>query len=357
MDSQVDSQRLTSACLFGLCGLWLLAFIVLPGLSGSQLWAQSKAKAPSPREAPQLVIYSSQKEHILRELLGAYTEDTGVRVQLVYDQAGPLLTKLRAEGTSSPADVLLAIDAGNLWLASRQNLLRSLDSKLLQEGVPVHLRDPQGAWFGLSKRVRSVVYNPDLVDPKDLGDYEDLALPKWKGKLCLRTSQHVYNQSLVAVLLESWGEERTLKMLRGWVSNLAAPVFANDTQMLQAVARGQCQVGISNSYYLARLLNEQPDLKVRNHWPHPVHVNVFGGGVTRSSRQAELAQSFLEWLVSERGQQLIAGANFEYPVRASVQPAEVVRGWGQFEAFEVNLSVAGERQSAAVRLMDRARFR
>ncbi len=334
--------------VLGSFGLWLLL--------GGAVRAEA-SEAPAASEVKSLVIYSSQKEHILRELVESFSQETGVQIRLVYDQAGPLLTKLRAEGASSPADVLLAVDVGNLWLATQMDLLRPIQSEDLTSAIPNVLRDSQGRWFGLSQRARTIVYNPDQVAAEDLGSYADLAGAQWKGRLCLRTSGHVYNQSLVAVLLESLGEDKTLEVLRGWVRNLAAPVFANDTQLIRAVHSGQCHVGITNSYYLARILSDQPDIRVQLHWPERVHVNVFGGGVTRSSSQPDLGQQFLEWLVSESGQKLIAQANYEFPVREGIEPSQIVKSWGVFQPMEVHLSVAGERQSEAVRLMDRARYR
>jgi iron(III) transport system substrate-binding protein len=323
----------------------------------------TKASEPATSE---LVIYTSQKDFIMQPVVDAFVKETGVPTRVVFDQAGPLLERLRAEGDKSPADVLIAVDAGNLVLAAQQGLLTPVAptkaTRTWMDRVPAHLRDPDRRWFGFSQRVRSIVYNPDLVKAAELSTYEDLGNPKWKGRLCVRSSGHVYNQSLVALTIEQRGEDFAERLVKGWVANLAQPPFANDTQLIQAIAEGKCHLGISNHYYLARLLAEKPDLKARMFWADQrkgdggVHVNILGGGLTASVDQRENALRFLEWMTSVKTQNLLARANFEFPVVRGVEVHELVRGWGSFRPMQTNLRFAGQRQREAVKLFDRSQY-
>jgi iron(III) transport system substrate-binding protein len=232
---------------------------------------------------------------------------------------------------------------------------------VLDANVPANLRDPQGRWFGLSERARTIVYSTERVTPDQLSSYEDLADPKWKGRLCLRTSKKVYNQSLVATLIARHGEEKAEQIVRGWVANLAAVPFSNDTKAMEAVAAGQCDVTIVNTYYFGRLQQGQPDIKLALFWANQdssgTHINVSGAGVTRHAKHPEAAQKLLEWLSSETAQAEFAGRNMEYPVNPEVAPDPRVSGWGSFKADELNVNEAGRLQAAAIRLMDRAGYR
>jgi iron(III) transport system substrate-binding protein len=240
-------------------------------------------------------------------------------------------------------------------------LLQPVKSKTLAANIPAHLRDPEGLWFGLSVRARTVVYNTGKVKPAELSTYQDLASAKWKGRLCLRTSKKVYNQSLVAMMLAEHGEANTEQIVRGWVGNLAAPVFPDDTKMMEAIAAGQCDVGITNTYYFGRLIEKSPNLPLALFWPNQagsgVHVNVSGAGVTKYAKNPQGAVKLLEWLSSVTAQSLYADANMEYPVNPAVKPHPVVSGWGDFRQNNINVAKAGELQAAAVRLMDRAGYR
>lgn len=315
----------------------------------------------APLKADEVVVYSARIEQLIRPLFEAYTRDTGVKVRFVTDKEGPLMERLKAEGANTPADVLMTVDAGNLWQATQMGLLQPLRSATLERNVPAHLRDPEGNWYGLSVRARTVVYNTARVKPAELSTYEALAQPQWKGRLCLRTSKKVYNQSLVAMMIEEHGEARSEAIVRGWVANLAAPVFPDDTKMMEAIAAGQCDVGIANTYYFGRLMQKEPALPLALFWPNQdgagVHVNVSGAGVTRHAKNPQAALRLIEWLSSEKAQNLYADANMEYPVNPAVKPDPVVANWGSFKQNNINVAKAGELQAAAVRLMDRAGYR
>lgn len=319
------------------------------------------APAVADDKAGEIVVYSARKEHLVKPLFELYRQKTGIPVRYITDKAGPLLTRLKAEGSNTAADLLLTVDAGNLWQAAEQGLLLPLTSPVLEDNVPDHLQDPENRWFGLSVRARTIVYSTERVKPEELTTYEDLAGDKWKGRLCLRTSKKVYNQSLVAMLIARLGEEKTEEIVKGWVKNLAAPPFSNDTKAIQAVSAGLCDVTIVNTYYFGRLQKENPKLPLAVFWPNQqssgVHVNVSGGGVTKHADQPEAAKALLEWLSQPQAQKLLAELNLEYPVNPEVAIADQVAAWGTFDADPLNIAKAGELQAKAVRLMDRAGYR
>ncbi len=308
-----------------------------------------------------MVVYSARKEHLIKPLFDAYTERTGVVIRYVTDKAGPLLARLKAEGTNTPADMLITVDAGNLWQAAKQGVLARIDSPVLEDNVPAHLRAPDNRWFGLSVRARTIVYNPERVKPGELDTYEGLAEPTWKGRLCLRTSKKVYNQSLVAMMIERLGPEKTEAVVRGWVDNLATVPFSNDTKTMQAIAAGQCDVGIVNTYYFGRLQKKQPNIGLALFWPNQqaggVHVNVSGAGVTAHAKHRMAAVKLLEWLSTPEAQEMFAGLNLEYPANPAVKPAAAVAAWGDFQEDRLNVAQAGRLQVEAVMLMDRAGYR
>jgi iron(III) transport system substrate-binding protein len=318
-----------------------------------------------PALAEEVVVYSARNEQLIKPLFDAYTRDTGVQIKFITDKEGPLMARLQAEGKNTPADVLLTVDAGNLWQASEEGLLRPLRSKTLQANVPAHLRDPDNAWFGLSVRARTLVYNASKVRPADLSTYEDLANPKWKGRLCLRTSKKVYNQSLVAMMIKEYGEGKTEDIVRGWVGNLATQPFPDDTKAMEAVAAGQCDVTLVNTYYFGRLMEKNPKLPLAIFWPNQnlknkesgVHVNISGAGVTRHAKNPAGAQKLIEWLSSDKAQNLFADVNLEYPVNPKVAPDKSVAAWGSFKQNLINVKEAGSLQVKAVKLMDRAGYK
>jgi iron(III) transport system substrate-binding protein len=325
------------------------------------LLSTAAALLTAPALAQDVVVYSARIEQLIRPLFDAYTRDTGVKVRFITDKEGPLLERLKAEGPNTRADVLLTVDAGNLWQAAQTGLLDTVHSPLLERNIPEHLRDPDDQWFGLSIRARTIVYNTTRVRPADLSTYEDLGAAKWKGRLCLRTSKKVYNQSLVAMMIAEMGEARTERVVKSWVANLAAPVFPDDTKMMEAIAAGQCDVGIGNTYYYGRLMEKSPALPLALYWPNQqgsgVHVNISGAGVTRHAKNRDGAIKLIEWLSSARAQNLFADANLEYPVNPEVAADPVVAAWGSFKQNRINVTSAGALQAAAVKLMDRAGYR
>jgi iron(III) transport system substrate-binding protein len=311
--------------------------------------------------AEQVVVYSARIEQLIKPMFDAFTKDTGIGVKFVTDKEGALLARLKAEGKNTPADMLITSDAGNLWEAAREGLLRPVESKTLETNIPAYLRDPQNQWFGLSVRARTIIYNTQKVKPSDFSTYEALAEPKWKGRLCLRTSKKVYNQSLVAMMIAEHGEAKTEQIVKGWVANLAIDPLSDETKAMEFVAAGQCDVTLANTYYYGRLMEKNPSLPLAIFWPNQagsgVHVNISGAGVTRYAHNVPAAIKLLEFLSSEKAQNLFADVNMEYPVNPKVKPDPLVASWGTFKQNRINVTTAGELQAEAVKLMDRAGYR
>ena len=311
--------------------------------------------------ADEIVVYSARNEQLIKPLFDAYTAATGTQIKFITDKEGPLLEKLKAEGKSTPADMLITVDAGNLWLAAKEGVLTKVNSKVLKANIPAHLRDPGNRWFGLSVRARTIVYSTARVQPADLSTYEALGDAKWKGRMCLRTSKKVYNQSLVAMMIARLGEAKTEQVVKSWVANLATDVFPDDTKLMEAMAAGQCDVGLVNTYYFGRLKKNQPAAPLALFWPNQkdrgVHVNVSGAGVTAHAKHRQAAVKFLEWLSSNKAQNMFADENLEYPANPKIKPDAMVAAWGKFKQDTVNVSKAGSLQVKAVMLMDRAGYK
>jgi iron(III) transport system substrate-binding protein len=311
--------------------------------------------------ADEVVVYSARNEQLIKPLFDAYTKETGVTINFITGTEGALLERLKAEGANTPADLLITVDAGNLWYAANEGVLAKLKSPVLNANIPAHLRDPDGQWYGLSVRARTIAYNTQKVKPLELSTYENLADPKWKGRLCLRTSKKVYNQSLVAMMIAHQGEKKTEQIVKGWVANLATDPIADDTKVLEAIAAGQCDVGVVNTYYYGRLMKKSPELPLALYWPNQsdrgVHVNISGAGVTKHAKHKQAAVKFLEWLSSEKAQNLFADENQEYPANPTVKPDASVAAWGSFKQDNINVAQAGSLQVDAVKLMDRAGYK
>jgi iron(III) transport system substrate-binding protein len=332
----------------------LSACIVAVGVVGA---SRLTPEAQTPVE---LLVYSSRSHYGAEQVFTDFTRDTGIKLNFFEGNNNEVFERLRSEGARTRADVLLTVDAGNLWNAARNNLLAPVDSATLRANVPEHLRDPDGQWYGIAVRARTIMYHTGRVKPADLSTYEALADPKWKGRLCLRSSSAIYNQSLIASLIREYGPERTEKMVRGWVANTAA-TLNNNTAVLEAIAAGQCDVGLTNTYYLARLVAKTPDFPVRPFWAdqqaNGVHVNISGAGVTRHTRHRAEAVRLIEYLTRPDVQTRLAGASFEYPVNAAVKPVGILEGWGTFTPQRSGVAAAGQHQADAVRLADRAGYR
>jgi iron(III) transport system substrate-binding protein len=324
--------------------------------------SQSTAADNVPAAAVQpVVVYSSRQEHLIKPVFDRFTAETGIPVQYQTGEEGALIARLEAEGASTVADMLYTVDVGNLWFAADKGLLRPTESAALAANIPANLRDPEGTWYGLSVRARTIVYAKDRVDPSLLSTYEALAEPQWQGKLCLRTSQKVYNMSLVASMIHRLGADQTEQVVRGWVDNLATRVFSGDTTLIEAIAAGQCDVGLVNTYYLGQLIQQDENYPVGLFWANQeqdgVHVNISGAGITTHAKNPEGAMRLLEWLSTSEPQAMFSEMNLEFPANPSIGATPIVAAWGEFKPDPVNVEVAGRLQAEAVRLMDRADYR
>ena len=309
----------------------------------------------------QLTIYTSRQPQLIEPLLEQYKALTGIDVALLSGNATQLMERIIVEGDATEADIFMTVDAGVLWQAGEKGIFENIESETLSQNIPQHLRDADGKWFGLSKRARTIVYSSDAVNSDDLSSYEDLALPKWNNKLCLRTSTKVYNRSLIASMIDAQGLDHSKMVVQGWVNNLATEVFSSDTQVLKAVSAGQCAVTIVNTYYLARLADDPQYSNLKLHWANQksrgTHVNISGAGVVKSSKNKDAATKLLEWLSSEEAQESYADANKEFPVKSGIQVGETLKGWGEFKEDLISVEKLGSLQKEAVLLAQEAGYK
>ncbi|TCT97657.1 extracellular solute-binding protein [Pseudomonas sp. LP_4_YM] len=308
--------------------------------------------------ADDVVVYSSRIDELIKPVFDAYTAETGVKVKFITDKEAPLMQRIKAEGEHGVADLLLTVDAGNLWQAEQMGILQPIRSDIIERNIPPQYRASSHDWTGLSLRARTIIYSTERVKPSELSTYEALADKQWEGRLCLRTAKKVYNQSLTATLIESHGEAKAEQIVKGWVNNLSTDVFSDDNAVIQAVEAGQCDVGVVNTYYYGRLHKQNPNLPVKIFWPNQqdrgVHVNLSGIGLTKHAPHPEAATKLVEWMTGEQAQKLFADLNQEFPANPQVKPSDEVAAWGDFKADSIAVEVAGKRQAQAIRLMDRA---
>lgn len=317
--------------------------------------------------AAEVNLYSARIEALIKPLLDTFTEQTGIEVNLVTGDADGLIQRLKSEGRNSPADILLTTDVGRLYRAKEANLTQSVESATLEQNIPVMYHDDSNHWFGLSLRARPILYVKDKVDPAELSSYEDLSDPKWKGKICIRSSSNVYNQSMVASLIAANGLEATEEWAKGLVANFAMPPRGGDRDQIKAAAAGQCDLAIANTYYLAGMLTSDDEEqraaaeKMAVFWPNQdgrgAHVNISGAAVTASAPNRDNAIALLEFLSTDAAQSWYARENGEYPIRDNIEIGPVLSSWGTFKADPVELYKLGAGNGEALRLMDRAGWR
>jgi iron(III) transport system substrate-binding protein len=310
--------------------------------------------------AEEVVVYSARSHYGQEPAFEAFTKQTGIEIKSFGGNASELFERLRAEGDKTPADVLISVDAGNLWNAAQAGLLSAIDSPTLQSNIPAHLRDPQNRWFGLTVRARTIMYNPQKVKPEELSTYEALGDPKWKNRLCLRTSKHIYNQSLLATMIKRHGETQAEAIVQGWVANNPT-LIDGDTKILEAIAAGQCDVALTNTYYLGRLLAKDANFPVAVFWANQhttgTHVNISAAGVTAHAKHRANAIKLIEFLSRPEAQQQFVDANFEYPANPQATVNPILARWGKFKQDDINIAAAGEFQAAAVKLADRVGYK
>lgn len=334
------------------------------GLAAAALVPAMLLAACSPGEeaptAETLTIYTSRHYDSDHAIYEAFEKATGVKVEAVEADGDLLIERIKADATSNPPDVIIAVDIGRMWRADQEGLLAPLDSALINERLPASLRHPAGHWFGIAQRARIVVYATDRVKPGELTGYESLAAPAFKGRVCARSSGSVYNISLLAALVDRWGEDRAGQWASGVAGNLARAPQGGDIDQIRAVAAGECDVALVNHYYFARLLREEPAAVggLAVFWPQAapgVHVNTAAAGVGANARNPELARRFLEFTLSDEGQKFFPELTNEFPaVKTVAYNNPALSGLGEFTADPVAADKIGANQDLAQRLFDRA---
>lgn len=316
--------------------------------------------------AEEVNVYSARKEALIKPLFDKFTEETGIEVNMITGKAGALQKKLELEGENTPADMLITVDAGNLHRAKEAGLLQAVESDVLTSHIPANLRDADKQWFGMTYRARPVFYVKDKVAADELSTYEDLTDPKWKGRICIRSSGNVYNQSLLASMLAANGEEAAQSWANGLVKNMARPPKGGDRDQIKAAAAGECDIAIANSYYYAKMLTGNDEKqkaaaeKVALFWPNQgeeargAHINISGAAVTKFAKNRSNAIKLMEYMTDDAAQTWYAETNGEYPVKAGIEASETLKNWGDFKADALNMSELGKHNATAVKVMDKA---
>ena len=332
--------------------------LLLAGLLSTPLQAQDNV----------LNLYSSRHYQTDEALYSGFTKQTGIKLNRIEAGEDPLIQRIRNEGASSPADVLVTVDAGRLWRAEQMGLFQPIESKVLAERLPAHMRATDNLWFGFSARARVIVYNKAAVNPADVQNYEDLADPKLKGKVCTRSGSHIYNLSLMSALIEHLGAAEAEQWAKGVVANFARAPKGGDTDQIKAVAAGECGVAISNSYYYVRLMKSKKpeDQKVVAAtgliWPNQksfgTHMNVSGAGVIKTAPHKAAAIKFLEYLTSNEAQSYFANGNNEWPVvKGAPFDNKALASLGTFKMDTLNIGVLGRNQPVAQKVFDRVGYK
>lgn len=361
----MKTSKRSILAFFSGCSLLILAACSNPTATQQQTNTETpndRSTTVADAKAGEINIYSARHYDTDKVMYDKFTENTGIKVNIIEGKDDQLIERIKSEGTNSPADVLITVDVARLTRAQQAAIFQSIDSEVLESAIPQNLQEPQNFWFGFSKRARVIVYNTAKVKESGLSTYEALAEPKWKGRICMRSSSNVYNQSLVASEIAANGVEKTEKWLKALVNNFARPPQGNDINQIEDVASGQCDVALVNQYYFARLKeskdpkNQEIVSKVALFFPKEgsgTHINISGAGVVVNAPHKENAIKFLEFLASSEGQELFADANNEYPAVSGVKLNPVVESFGNFSESKLNIASFGDKNAEAVKLMDK----
>lgn len=307
-------------------------------------------------------LYTDRHYDTDEELFQLFTKETGIKVNVVKGKSDELIERLDREGKDTKADLLITADAGRLQRAKAKELLQPVTSEALANSIPANLRDRDNQWFGLTVRARVMVYSKDRVNPDELSTYEDLAGSKWQGKVLVRSSNNIYNQSLLASFIAVNGEEKAKEWAAGMVDNMAREPKGNDRDQAKAVVAGEGDIAIMNTYYIGKMLNSSDPEEVKvakkvgvffpNQDTTGTHINVSGVGLTKHAKNQENGIKLMEFLAGETAQNQFAEANYEYPVNPNIKPSELLKSWGDFKPQDINLSLLGEYNRKAVEIFD-----
>ena len=328
-------------------------------IAGTALTAAAAAHA----ESKELNLYSYRQPFLIQPLLDTFAKETGIKVNVVYAQKG-MLEKIKAAGANSPADAVLTVDIGRLHELKEAGVLQPVKSAVLDKAIPAHLRDPQGLWFALTTRARVALVSKDRVKPGELTSYEQLADPKFKGRICVRSGKNDYNIALIASMIAHHGEEATEEWLEGLKDNLARKPQGGDRDQIKAIHAGECDIAIGNSYYYGNMLNDENQREaaesVRLVFPNAAgrgtHINISGIALTKSAPNRDNAIRLMEFLSEPKAQQIYAEANTEYPANPDVKPSGMVAEWGEINPDDLSLQEIAENRSAAVKMVDRVDY-
>ena len=309
-------------------------------------------------ESKEVNLYTARHYDVDDELYAKFEEETGIKVNVIKGEADELLERIKREGDATEADLFLTADAGRLFRAKDEGLLQPVSSDKLDEQIPANFQDADKMWYGLTKRARVIIYNKESVKPEELSTYEALTEDQWKGRVLIRGSENVYNQSLLASFIEINGEDKAKEWAAGLVANFARDPEGGDRDQAKAIAAGVGDVAIMNTYYFGQMLNSEDAEEVKvaeglgmffpNQDTTGTHVNVSGAGVVKTSKNKDNAVKLLEFLSAPEAQGTFAEANYEYPVNESVEPTELLKSWGEFKEQDISLSVLGDNNAKSI---------
>lgn len=309
-------------------------------------------------------VYTHRHYKADDELFSQFTKETGIKVNIVNASADELIQRLETEGKDSKADILITVDAGRLYRAQSKDLLQPISSEVLDANIPERFREDDGYWYGLTYRARIIAYAKDRVNPNDIKNYEDLADPKWKGKVLIRSSENIYNQSLLASIIVADGKDKAKSWVEGVVANMARNPKGSDRDQVKAVASGEGDIAVLNTYYIGLMLNSEIEEERKagetvgiifpNQDGRGTHINISGIGVTKYAPNKENAIKLIEFLSGENAQQTLANLNYEYPINPKATKTKILKTWGDFKADTIELTKLGEYNSAAVKIFDEA---
>lgn len=335
---------------------------LLPGVVGTALAASAGLAG-----AQEVNLYSARHYDSDQAIYDAFEERTGIEVRVLQGDSDQLIERIEREGEATPADVLMTVDVGRLWRADQAGVFTPTDSETLAARIPESLRHPDGHWFGLSQRMRVIFYDTEQYDEPPLATYEELADPRFEGEVCIRSSNNIYNQSLVASIISHHGEEAAAEWAQGVVDNMARAPQGGDTDQIRGVGAGECGLAVANHYYYVRLMKsddeadrtvaERAGIIFPNQDGRGTHVNVGGAGRVANGPNPDNALRFLEFLASDEAQSLFAAGNNEFPVVDGVEMEPILEEWGEIRTDDANVAEFGRLNPVAVRIMDEAGWR